>query len=68
MSFLQKQADVYLDCLKTRQTFLYGSVRSGKTEIQQYCAMKAIKHLTDGHPIFIGKNQGSLYRNFIVPL
>lgn len=47
---------------------MYGSVRSGKTEIQQYCTLKAIKHLTKGHPIFIGKTQGSLHRNFIIPL
>jgi PBSX family phage terminase large subunit len=43
-------------------------VRSGKTEIQQYCTLKAIKHLTKGHPIFIGKTQTSLLRNFIIPL
>jgi len=47
---------------------MYGSVRSGKTEIQQYCALKAIKNLTKGHPLFIGKTQGSLQRNFIIPL
>ena len=43
-------------------------MRSGKTEIQQYCALKAIKHLTKGHPLLIGKTQGSLQRNFIIPL
>ena len=68
MPFLPKQADVYLDCLKTRQTLMYGSVRSGKTEIQQYCTLKAIKSLTKGHPLFVGKTQGSLQRNFIIPL
>jgi len=47
---------------------MYGSVRSGKTEIQQYCTLKAIKNLTKGHPLLIGKTQGSLQRNFIVPL
>lgn len=47
---------------------MYGSVRSGKTEIQQYCTLKAIKHLKKGHPLLIGKTQGSLQRNFIVPL
>jgi PBSX family phage terminase large subunit len=47
---------------------MYGSVRSGKTEIQQYCTLKAIKSLTKGHPLFVGKTQGSLQRNFIIPL
>jgi len=47
---------------------MYGSVRSGKTEIQQYCAVKAIKQLPPGNIQFIGKTLGALRRNFIVPL
>lgn len=47
---------------------MYGSVRSGKTEIQQYCALKAIKHLPPGNIQFIGKTIGALQRNFIIPL
>ncbi len=47
---------------------MYGSVRSGKTEIQQYCALKAIKNLPPGNIQFIGKTIGALQRNFIIPL
>jgi len=47
---------------------MYGSVRSGKTEIQQYCALKAVKRLPPGNIQFIGKTLGALRRNFIVPL
>jgi PBSX family phage terminase large subunit len=47
---------------------MYGSVRSGKTEIQQYCALKAVKCLPPGNIQFIGKTIGALQRNFIIPL
>jgi PBSX family phage terminase large subunit len=47
---------------------MYGSVRSGKTEIQQYCALKAVKNLPPGNIQFIGKTIGALQRNFIIPL
>jgi len=47
---------------------MYGSVRSGKTEIQQYCAVKAIKHLPPGNIQFIGKTIGALQRNLIIPM
>lgn len=47
---------------------MYGSVRSGKTEIQQWCALIAIKSLPHGNIQFIGKTLGSLERNLIVPL
>lgn len=47
---------------------MYGSVRSGKTEIQQYCALKIIKHLPPGNIQFIGKTLGALERNLIVPM
>lgn len=47
---------------------MYGSVRSGKTEIQQYCALRAIKKLPPGNIQFIGKTLTALQRNFIIPL
>lgn len=66
--FLPKQAQVFQDFLKTRITFMYGSVRSGKTEIQQYCTLKAVKELPPGNIQFIGKTLGALERNVIIPI
>ena len=43
-------------------------MRSGKTEIEQYCAVKAIKALPPGNIQFIGKTLTALQRNFIIPL
>ncbi len=47
---------------------MYGSVRSGKTEIEEYCALRAVKRLPPGNIQFIGKTLGSLERNVVVPM
>ncbi len=67
MPFLPKQAEVYNQLLDTRQTLLYGSVRSGKTELQEYCSLKLAKNIP-GNILFIGKTIGALQRNVIAPL
>lgn len=43
-------------------------MRSGKTEIQQYCSLKLAKSLPKGNIQFIGKTLGALERNLIIPM
>lgn len=47
---------------------MFGSVRSGKTEVEEYCALRAVKRLPPGNIQFIGKTIGSLERNLIFPM
>jgi len=68
LRFLPRQAEVYNSFLNTRQTFMFGSVRSGKTEVQQWCLLKAVHELPPGNIQIIGKTLTALQRNFITPL